>query len=397
MSFKKAAPFAIVLAALTPATRAQVTTGELIAGTVDFISIDDPTDVWSGGTIVVSGQKVLIPRNLLIDLPANRLTLQQFFADAPPAALARNEAGIATTEASAFDGAIATILANRTPAGNAIAGHIELAKGGETVTGTVTFIDHTDGYLVVDGALGDPDTGIMIRINDPDGRHSIQQGRGCDGGPNCSPDVRYGLDPDNYTITFSNGYPAGIPSTVPVGSRAGFRPGVDNPGAASNAAGAGDPFAPATNRGTAIVANSTRFAPIQVGDPISAEGNFEFIAGEYFLSCHTLTVGDALITSSDPSQPDYIIFDEAVWDVPAFQNERVRTLLIGFSTLPTSQVDIFALHVDPATNENNEFPLASTVGNPDTINQGIGAGAGGIFKVNYDVDFLAFDPTECRA
>jgi len=392
MNVLKSLPLALGTVALTTtAAQAQVTTGELIAGTVDFLSVDDPTDVWSSGTIVVGGQKVIIPRNLTIDLPANRLTLQQFFADAPPAALARSESGVATTEVSAFDGAIATVWANRTPAGNAIAGHIELAKGGETVAGTVTYIDYTDGYLVIDGAIGDPDTGIMVRINDPDGRHTIQQGRGCDGGPNCSPDVRYGLDPDNYTITFTNGYPAGIPSTVPVGSRAGFRPGVDNPNAASNASGVGDPFSPSTNRGPAIVPDSTRFAPILVGDSITAEGNFEFIAGEYFLSCHTLTVGTALATSSDPSQPDYFIFAEVEWDVPAFQNERVRALIIGFSTLPNSPVDMFALHIDPTTNENNEFPLASTIGNPDTINQGVGAGAPGIFKIRYDVDFL--DPT----
>jgi len=383
----KRAALAVVLACAAPVASAQ-TSGELISGSVDFVSLEDPTDVWSGGTIVVGGQKIVIPRNLLIDLPANRLTLQQLYADAPASALARGESGLAAVEPSAFSVGIATILANRTPAGNVIAGHVEIAKGTEAVTGTVTYVDHTDGYLVIDGAPGDPGTGLMIRINDPDSRYSIQQGRGCDGGPNCSPDVRYGVDPDNYTIVFSNGYPAGIPSTVPVGSRSGFRPGTDDPGAASNAAGVGDPFCPATNRASSPVPNSTRFAPIQVGDEIAAEGNFEFVAGEYFLSVHSLTVFQALSTSPDPSQPDYIIFDEAEWDVPAFQNERVRALFIGFSTLPTSQLDIFALHVDPATNENNEFPIGSTVGNPDTINQGVGANPFGIFKINYDVDFL---------
>jgi len=137
------------------------------------------------------------------------------------------------------------------------------------------------------------------------------------------------------------------------------------------------------------VADSTKFAPIQVGDHISAEGNFEMKNGAYFLSAHTLTVSAALTTRNDPTQPDYMTFDEVEWDVPGFANQRLRTLFIGFTTLPDSQLDLFALHVDPLTNENNEFIIASTVNNPDTINQGIGATAGGIFKIRYDVDFLS--------
>jgi transcription termination factor Rho len=61
-------------------------TGTSISGHIDSITIDNPADVFSGGRIVVAGQSVIIPRNLLIDLPANRLTLQQLFADAPSAA-----------------------------------------------------------------------------------------------------------------------------------------------------------------------------------------------------------------------------------------------------------------------------------------------------------------------
>jgi len=385
-------------AALAPQAAAQApATGAVIVGTVDLLEIDDLSDVWSGGRMVVSGQVIILPRNLLIDLPANRLTLQQLFADAPPESVAVGESGLATLDSSRGIGAIATILGNRTSFGNVIAGDVFIEKGTENVQGTVTYIDHTDGYLRVDGNVGDDTTGLMVRINDPDGRYTIQQGKGCDGGPNCSPDVRFGVDPDNYTIVFSTGYPAGIPSTVPVGDRSGFSPGLgDSAGAASDANGVGDPFCPASNRGLNPVADSTRFAPIQVGDAISASGNFEEIAGEFFLSCHSLTGCDSLTTRDDPTQPDYIIWDEVEWDVPAFDNNRVRMLMIGFSTLPSSQVDVFALYVDPDTNENNEFVIASTVNNPDTVNQGIGLGAAGIFKINYDVDFLV-DLDERRA
>src|SRR5262245_66558084 len=53
-------------AAQSPATAA------LITGKIDHLQVDNPNDVWSAGQIVVGGQVVILPRNLLIDLPANR-------------------------------------------------------------------------------------------------------------------------------------------------------------------------------------------------------------------------------------------------------------------------------------------------------------------------------------
>ncbi|NOT28837.1 MAG: PKD domain-containing protein [Planctomycetes bacterium] len=374
------------LGLLAPVPGAQVnSTGALITGTIDYIELDNINDVFSGGEIVVGGQLVTVPRNLLIDLPANRLTLQQLFVEAPPAALSVGKSGLAVLDGAAGIPGFATILANRSNFGNAIAGEVFIEKGPQTVQGMVTFINHTDGYLRIDGN-GDNTTGLMVRINDPEGRYTIQQGAGCDGGPNCSPDPRFGVDPDNYTITFTTGYPAGIPSTVPLGLRSGFSAG-DNPAAAANASGVGDPFCPDTNRTTSPVPNSTRFAPIRVGDVLNASGNFELVNGVRFLSCHSMKVFAALTTINSPTQPDYLIWEEVEWDVPNFANDRIRTLLIGFSTLPDSQLDVFALHVNRANNQNVETVIGSTVGNPDTVNQGIGATAGGIFKIRYDVDF----------
>ena len=74
-----------------------------IVGEIERISLDNPADVWSGGRIVVGGDNVVIPRNLLIDLPANRLTLQQLFAQAPPACLANGETGLAKADRCNID------------------------------------------------------------------------------------------------------------------------------------------------------------------------------------------------------------------------------------------------------------------------------------------------------
>lgn len=368
------------LAAPRAADGQTAATSAPIIGTVETLKLYDSGDVWSGGVMVVAGQVVVIPRNLIIELPANFLTLQQIFAQAPAACAALGESGLAADDACVDGraGAVATILANRTAAGDVIAGDVFLEKGQDIVSGRVTFIDHTDGYFRVNGRLEDDATGVMVRINDPDGRHTIQQGKGCAAGPNCSADPRFTNDPDNYTITFSTGYPACIPSTVTEGART----------VGSDDAGLGDPLCPAANRGADPVPDATRFAPIQLGDFVVVSGNYESINGVAFLSAFDVTVNAALKTADDPTQPDYMLFDEVEWDVAGFQNERVRLLLIGFTTHPDSQLDVFSLHVDPTTNANHEVPLASTVGNPLTVRQGIGLTNAGIFKIRYDIDFF---------
>ncbi|HEX6829451.1 MAG TPA: hypothetical protein VF104_10790, partial [Burkholderiales bacterium] len=67
---------------------AQAATTAPVAGEIQRIVINDPADHWSGGTIQVGGQKVIIPRNMLIDLPANRVTLKQLYDEAPATCVA---------------------------------------------------------------------------------------------------------------------------------------------------------------------------------------------------------------------------------------------------------------------------------------------------------------------
>jgi fibronectin type 3 domain-containing protein len=388
---------------LARTAEAQTASAAPITGEVERLTLNSQKDPWSGGVIVVGGQNIIIPRNLLMDLPANRLTLNQTFAQAPPACLQRAESGLAKADFCNANktGAIATIHANRTSAGNVIAGDILIQKGVETVKGIVTYINYTDGYFRLNGAPNDANTGIMVRLNDPGNRHTVQQGLGCQPGTvNCSPDPRFTLDRDNYTNTFSTGVPSCLPSTV---ART-FVDMLDLDGDSnitetlttqSTATGTGDLLCPSTNRTPdLVVADSRRFAPIQLGDSVEAEGNFETINSVRFLSAHTTTVGRALGTRDVAGQPDYLSLDEVGIDMPGFQNQRARTLFIGFASLNTD-VMIWSLHYDPTTNQAHEFPLASVVGcdnagGAGTCGQnGLVAGvAGNIWKIRHDVDFL---------
>jgi hypothetical protein len=372
-----------------------------VTGEIELILIDPPADHWAGGKIQVGGQVVIIPRNLLIDLPANRLTLKQLYDEAPAACIAAGETGLAKGDTCNTTGAggFATITANRTNNGNVIAGDVFIAKGVEAVTGIVTFISYSDGYFMVNGDAAGT-IGTMVRLNDPDSRHTIQQGLGCPAGVaplpgNCSPDPRFTLDGDNYTNTFTTGFPVCIPSTV---SRT-FTDilGLGTTTAVAAADGTGDVLCPTANRTLQPVDDSRRFAPIMLGDSISAEGNFETVNGIRFLSSHTLMVNTALATKGQPGQPDYLFMAEAEMDAPSFNNLRARTLFIGFTTLNTD-VNIWSRHFDPIDNAVHLFPLASVAGcdaiaGPGSCGRvGIAGGAGGnIFKIRYDVDF---DPTQ---
>jgi Dockerin type I domain len=383
-----------------------------ISGEVERIIVDTPTDRWSRGTMVVGGQNVIIPRNLVIDLPANRLTLQELFVNAPSACPdtdsngVPDETGLAKADSCnhSFTGAAVTILANKTSNGDVIAGDVFLEKATEIVSGIISYINYDEGYFRVDGNPGDTTTGAMVRVNDPEGRFTHQVGAGCLGsGPNCSADVRYGVDPDNYTFTAATGYPMCIPSTVartydlaplnPDGTLGTLETGLT---AIASSDGSGDALCPQTNRSVNPVGDSRLFAPIQVGDHVNAEGNFETIDGVTFLSAHTVGVSVGLTTDDTAFQPDYMIFDEVGWDIPGFQNQRIRDLLIMFGTLGSSHIDVFGLYYDPMNTDGvpvKEVVFATTYGCDQAGGAGLCSnqalvGNTAVYKIVHDVDFI---------
>ena len=391
---------------------AQAATSVSISGEISRITLTTPGDYWSAGTLVISGQYVTIPRNLLIDLPANRLTLWQLFDQASAACKALGETGLTSTDRcnTTGTGGYANIAANRTNGGNIIAGDMLIDKGQEVVTGAVTYINHDEGYLRINGILGDPNVGMMARMNDPTSRHTVQQGLGCvAGSPNCSADPRFTNDPDNYTNTAVNGFPMCIPSRVArpfsglqaQGANAAdpnFSPAVPAQVAQSGAVdpARGDVLCPDTNRPVTPsgLANDSRFmAPIRLGDEIKLVGNFETVNGVRFLSFHSSVTEIALETRKNLSQPDYVMPEEVEQDAPGYENLRARTLLIGFSTL-RPDVLLWTLHYDPVTNSRVEKPWASVLacdvvgGEGDCSANGLVPGVGGyIWKIRYNVQF----------
>ena len=386
--------------------QAQTATSSVIDGPIDRLTVDNMGDPWSGGVIEVGGQRVIIPKNLLMDLPANRMTLRDFMSAAPGVcgSSVPPQSGLARADSPSCNTSgqpgYALIHANRTSAGNVIAGDVFIQKGIEAIQGTVTYIDYNNGYFRMNGIPNDPTTGVMVRINDPDSRHTVQPntGPGCLAGQgNCSADPRFTLDGDNYTNVFVTGYPICIPSRVQRTFTDVLGLGTTSAQASLALDGSGDVLCPTGNRtinNGKPVDDSRRFAPIMLGDSLTAEGNFEKIGGVRFLSAHSTMVAAGLTTKNLPDQPDYVFLDEVFIDMPGFQNQRARTLIIGFATLAPEDVLVWTLHYDPTTNQRHELPWSSVRGcdiaaGPGTCGaQGI-VGLPQIFRIRHDIDFLA--------
>ncbi|NVN92168.1 MAG: cadherin-like domain-containing protein [Desulfuromonadales bacterium] len=375
-----------------------VETATPITGEIEAITITTPGNTWSGGTMTVGGQIVILPANLLINLPNDYQSLQQLYANAPPACLATGETGLAKSDKcnATATGAQVSILANRVASGNVIAGQVDIFKALESVSGDITYIDYTNGYFRLDGILNDPTTGVMVRVNDPPvgplpsagGRHTVQQGPGCVAGNtvNCSPDTRFKIDPDNYTFAFITGYPACIPVT-PGGVGDVNCPATNRPAPAANTL--------LTNPVPIVAADSRRFAPLQLGDSVKADGAFETIGGVTFLSASSVRVFVDLTTRTldpntglaDLTQPDYLIINEAGWDGAAYPAGRVRGRFLTNSSLRGTEIDYFSIHYDPTTNSPHERPIYTTQFNKQ---QGAVAvnGNTGVFDSQIRFDFM---------
>ena len=371
-----------------------IPTGVTITGEIQNIKVSEPSNPWSVGTITVSGIDVVIPANLVIQMPVQRYTLQELFSSAPSACKAVRQTGLARIDTcfKGQRGSVVTILANRQNSGEVIAGSVKIEKAPELLMGIVTYINYLDGYFRLNGIANDSESGVMIRINDPTSRHTIQSGKGCAtlaaSAVNCSPDERFPVDNENYTAAFMTGVPICIPSMRLGGKRK----------VAADSDGFGDPFCPKWARQPDPIINTIpaesafNLVPIVLGESLEALGSFEVVTGDdgatvKFFSAHTVRVHSRIMTS--PGNPDYMTYNLVEWDMAGYTNQRVRLRLIGFTSLTDSQLDIYALHIDRSTNQPVEFPLASTVGNPLVINKGLPPFGGSIFKIIFDVDFIA--------
>ena len=295
-----------------------------ISGFIQEATLDPAcaADAHCGGTITVNGHIVVVPKETIVIFPANALTWQEIFAQAPaPYGFLTSppSSGMALTDLpvpmSTYE---AQVVGNRVidGAGNDryIAGLIYVSQHALNAgSGFINYIDYTVGEMRIGGILGDSTTGARVRINDPVGRFGRVN----------SPDIRFTVDPDNPTISAATGFPMCLPRVTADPAVAG------NPD---------DPLCPRTQRPVDALGNpvptiqtndpvalpgvppdATIQIPLEVGDWVSFAGTlvndsatptagpFPGTANTY-ISAHTITNNVAVYTWPN-TDPAYVLID----------------------------------------------------------------------------------------
>src|SRR3954447_5124692 len=357
-----------------------------IIGFIQKATLDNPGDVFSGGTLTVNGITITVPRHTLFQMPATSMTWQELFALAPSATppdglpCANTSAlpcstgpyglnssngpqtGLALNDspapATTYE---VTVLGNRVVGGGNdqyVAGLIFLSQQSlNSGQGYINFIDYAKGELWVSSTLGGP-TGARVRINSPVGRYGLSQ----------TPDQRFTADEDNPTIRAESGYPMCIARFDPATATDSLCPQWNRPEdpqtgayqtiftmppppAVSPTPAAGDPLPPP---------DATQQAPFEINDFITFSGTLVKDSSSSYLSAHTIVANLGIFTAPG-TMPAYIAIEDMLLGVggnpnPLFPQEAVEKLRItAFTTDPSQLIDFYAVDVDACGTETNRF------------------------------------------
>lgn len=305
-------------------------------GLIQQATLFDANDPLSGGTITVNNQVVVVPANTIFQMPAAALTWQQLFAQAP-APWGPTQTGLALADNPKPLGSYeVTILGNRV--GNQyIAGLMWISQDSlQSSTGYINHIDYATGFFRVGGAMGDPNSGQRVKINDPEGMFSRAW----------SPDPRFTVDTENPTCCAGTGFPMGIPRSAndplcPHSNRpldpthpSGFRQSWVMPAPQFVVPGGPDPRV---------------MAPFEVGDLVTYAG---ILCDDGLPYIAAFEVGANLgIYTSPGTDPAYVTVEGSLLGVGGVTTAGIaeastRTVIEGFTTDPSRSVQLFAVDYD---------------------------------------------------
>jgi hypothetical protein len=322
-----------------------------------------------GGTITINGRLIIIPDNLIVQMPASSFTWAQLFDPAVSAAvpagfynparpvqpagrtgLALNDPGqnhfpsyevrvvgnIITNPATGVQRYIAAMIL---PAAQ---------QGLNAQSGYINYIDYATGRFRVGGTMGDAASGTLCEINDPVGRFGLAH----------SPDPRFTCDYNNPTITTATGYPCGIPNVDSAVGSDPDRPLINRPPNPAAGQPGNDPFlaegAPLKRftmnvAGPGLNCDPTKQIPLMVGDWVDFSGTLFKIDPALgpgrvntFVSVHTLTAHLGIKTAPG-TNPAYVRVEEFLFGVgeagntgPTVagiaQETSTRVVLVAFCT-----------------------------------------------------------------
>jgi hypothetical protein len=315
-----------------------------------------------GGTVTINDTTIVVPCNMVIQMPANTMTWADMVHGGP--SLALKDGPFPSFEVRV----VGNIVAGRHIAGLMFASQ----QSANTGSGTIAKIDYDTGDIQVD--TGDPAHPAIVRINDPNGRFGRAQ----------SPDPRFSVDDQNPTIHGGTGYPMCVPRTDPATADDPLCPQINRPkpaGAARHCRNFGDAgVTPLPGSGelsapqagdefctkfvmtsvadrTATDPDPRQQAPFEVGDHITYSGTLMHDGGAEYISAHTIEDNVGIYTQPG-TQPSYLAIGEfgvgsadpnatAVSGVA--QETQDRIFLESETTDVETPVDIYLVDVDPRT------------------------------------------------
>jgi hypothetical protein len=361
----------------------------------------------AGGTITVNGQKIVIPDNTIVVMPASQVTMYDIFNQRPkvgasdPGGLTNGISGLALNDPppyapmAPYEVSITGNIVN----GRWIAGLVNIAgqEFFQVHQGYITNIDYATGDLCVSGTT--PPAGGLparagclasetrVKINDPVGRFGKKR---------TDMDPRFAVDDGNPTVRAFTGYPMCVPRVNPAIGNDVLCPRNNRPidpatrlpltrfvmdvaPLAPVVPGAA-PIAGATNIPPCPACDSTQQMPVIVGDNITFNGTLAKDVKGSFISVWQLV--DTLGAFTKPcgergtnplSDPTGAIANNGTpngrcnplkdityieWETGEvgtegrlvdgiFMEGQDRIKVVGFTTDPTSEVEIYAITSNP--------------------------------------------------
>ena len=369
-----------------------------VTGFLQTATVDTPGDAHSGGTLVVNGHTIVVPRETIVILPASALTWQELFTHAP-APYTGSQTGMALNDTPKPDTTYEVhVVGNRVISGTSdryIAGLVNISQQDLNAgAGYVNYINYATGEMKVGGTLGDPTTGTRVAINDPATPSSASGGRY---GRAMTPDDRFQVDQDNPTILAETGFPMCIPRVDPATGDDALcpqanRPAVSNPVADTsgitpqpNTLIAGEHYrmfrmdAPANvdaPGGAGCLrhpcADPRQQAPFEIGDYVTFNGNVETDSTGRYISAHTIVASLGIYTQPgvDPAYNtvDVSLIGTGGLTVFGAGEAAARTRFEGMTTDETRQIHVYGVDINPTTGATTDRDWGTILPDPGPPN-----------------------------
>jgi hypothetical protein len=343
-----------------------------ITGFIQSASLGGPgAGAHQGGSITVNGHVVTVPAETIVILPANALTWQELFAQAPAPytgaatgmAISDSPTPLATYEAHIVGNRVNDVY---------IAGLIWIAQQAlNQGQGFINSINYATGEIRVGGVIGNSATGTRVRLNDP---LNAAVGTGRYGRPT-TVDQRFMVDQDNPTVRSVSGFPMCIPRvladpSIPGNPDDALCPLSQRPVAIPPATGYASFIL--TNDSAALPGvppDATKQAPFEVGDYVTYAGTLVHdgaspTAGPWpgiastYISAHTL-INNVGIYTWPGTNPAYVAIDVAFigtggLTVIGANEAAIMTRFEGFSTDTLRVVHIYGIDLAPTTGATSD-------------------------------------------